>query len=1555
MLLISCQWKLIYCQLNLYNTDRIMASTSLEYDCLYYRVRNEKTIYQELSNVIDNTIPYCFRPVNQTKAIFSNINNSHGQNFTFDELRLSNITTQQLLSWSASIDLVEQYQFYLNEINHSLSKLTNELFYNCTKPWFGLRCEYSFDYIEEMTINHIVDNEFSRKLSYSESFEILTKFPCYVHLRCDRGGSLLCLDWREICDGHVDCLDGGLDEAFCFDMEINECAETEYRCHNGLCIPDVFWNDGLGDADCLDRSDEIADVSYPKSCFQDPTFRCEEHSCRANWHQFPCGDGQCVPKFDKCHNGRHNLLVQSMIFQDNLPYKCWIAMICLTMLKNEVNGISCQIWFTKNSILEFLNTCDSIFQFPTIPVHFGHVRLLYKQPHLKLNQSLYILPDFICYNERLCDCLMPTFFHENLTCIHSYELQLKVSISGYPWIDMILQINSYFSSCLITYPRDDKKSIYQNSTTLYHCQNSSKVISKHRITDENQDCCMGDDEDNQFSCFIDDKYRVQCANQSICLSSLHSIYDCPESQNQYHNYVPFHIFCDGFEEHFFEDLNGQSYTDESECNYWPCNNIYSRCDGYWACSNGEDEDNCDNTVCPLGMHPCISPTNYSLSCLSSERVGDDIDDCLGASDELYFCRQLYPLKKDYERFRCMNSDLCLPVSDICNNIPSCPFGDDEKFCENHRFICQEDSSTNHSLIEHVLCQLSEYKKRRKIYFSMHNAPVYPGSLMSFAETIIPTIKEEQYDNFKIVESLSRNYSWSWYCNRGLSIRIWYSNDRFQYGCICPPSYYGEFCQYQNERVSLTLGLIRAEKHDVYAIVIMLVDDNDEHRETDSYDQFDYAPNQNCGIKLNRYLLYSMRPKNISKKYSVHIHAFEKRTMTYRGSWHLPIPFLFLPVNRIVSLLSIPFYLPRVSVECSIICQNGECMKYLNKNESFCRCFSGWSGSQCDISINCKDCSSDSICIGKVKNRSICICPLTKFGPRCLLTSLCTINACQNNGQCIPTDLSISGRNYACVCPDQYFGPRCQYVKTKLDLSFENLDIPSYVTAFIFTVSEQSEPTCTIMLQKLTLFQRTLTFHISVPYHMVVIQSNNKYYLVVVQQIPKTDISSVISPTRECFPIKQIFNSTLMKMPQFRRIKFYHIPCQTNYDLNCFIDENYLCLCTSDHQTNCIIFNHHKDLQCSTLHHCVNGAQCLQDNPNCPTSIICVCRECFFGSQCQYFSKGLGITLDEILGYEIKHNAFIFEQPFSIKLSAIITMIMFSIGIINGCFSIMTFKNRISQEVGCGIYLLASSITSLIIAILFTLKFWFLIFSYTDFFAQKLILYSNCFFIEPLLKVLVYIDNWLNGYVAAERAFAVCKGVYFDKKKSKRLAKWIIILTIIINIILFIPQLSYLHLFYDKKEERSWCVVLYSLSLHIYNSFIIFFHFITPFFINLFSAIFIIIVTGRQRDIKRMGNLHMKQFKNKLKQHKHLLISPVILVILSLPRLVISFTLDCKKSSKHFWLYLIGYFISFMPSILVFVVFVLPSTVFKKGFIEAMFHRRQRGPLFKMNYYLNGRN
>ena len=123
----------------------------------------------------------------------------------------------QLLHWSASINLAERY-----ERNGSNS---NEIFYNCSLPWFGSMCEYRFDFDILLPFSNIVqfliDNpDVLRPINDSACYSFLTS--------CYRGPSPTCLDSREICDDKYDCLNGE-DEESCNVLEMNECSANEYR------------------------------------------------------------------------------------------------------------------------------------------------------------------------------------------------------------------------------------------------------------------------------------------------------------------------------------------------------------------------------------------------------------------------------------------------------------------------------------------------------------------------------------------------------------------------------------------------------------------------------------------------------------------------------------------------------------------------------------------------------------------------------------------------------------------------------------------------------------------------------------------------------------------------------------------------------------------------------------------------------------------------------------------------------------------------------------------------------------------------------------------------------------------------------------------------------------------------------------------------------------------------------------------------------------------------------------------------------------------------------
>jgi hypothetical protein len=120
-----------------------------------------------------------------------------------------------------------------------------------------------------------------------------------------------------------------------------------------------------------------------------------------------------------------------------------------------------------------------------------------------------------------------------------------------------------------------------------------------------------------------------------------------------------------------------------------------------------------------------------------------------------------------------------------------------------------------------------------------------------------------------------------------------------------------------------------------------------------------------------------------------------------------------------------------------------------------------------------------------------------------------------------------------------------------------------------------------------------------------------------------------------------------------------------------------------------------------------------------------------------------------------------------------------------------------------------------------------------------------------------------------------------------------------------------------------------------------FHFLVHFLINLISALVIIITAARRRSVVFTRETYTEHLRKQFQQHKHLLISPIILVILSLPRLIISFVSGRMKSARNPWLYLAGYFVSFIPHILTFVVFVLPSETYKKEFNNTCKRLRRR--------------
>ncbi|UJR18310.1 hypothetical protein I4U23_005212 [Adineta vaga] len=344
------------------------------------------------------------------------------------------------------------------------------------------------------------------------------------------------------------------------------------------------------------------------------------------------------------------------------------------------------------------------------------------------------------------------------------------------------------------------------------------------------------------------------------------------------------------------------------------------------------------------------------------------------------------------------------------------------------------------------------------------------------------------------------------------------------------------------------------------------------------------------------------------------------------------------------------------------------------------------------------------------------------------------------------------------------------------------------------------------------------------------------------------------------------------------------------------------------------------------------------------------EKCYVGSGCNTHVKSIGVTLDDILRYEIKSNMSLNDQSLTVKISAVITMIMFSAGLINSVLSFLTFQNAELRTVGCGMYLLASSITSLLTICMLTVKYWFVLLTQMNTSLSLFIYEGGCRSIEPLLKLFLSLDGWLNGCVAIERAINVLKGVNFDKDRSKRIARWIIIILPLCIIASIIHEPLYREVFEykiengkgeEKKTERFVrCMTAYSHTVQEYNTAILFIHLIGPFIANLCSALIIMFGTARRKAAAQARRSFREHMRKQWLEHKQLLISPAILLVLSMPRLVISLLSGCVDASRQPWLFLCAYFISFIPSILIFVVFVVPSKLYMKTFNKTLESWRQ---------------
>ncbi|CAF1141064.1 unnamed protein product [Adineta ricciae] len=1046
-------------QINFHLTEFEDENNDTQHDCLQAAARVEDK-YD-----IRQIISYC---IDDWPSKFNITDTGFDPKFNFSQLSKQNVTTEQLYLWSAPIDLIEEYQLYLNQLPHSdRTLLASKLFYNCTLPYFGSKCQYKLitTYVNYTSFNEVVyDYYFFNRYKPTE-------FTCYSHLECDRGPSPACLDWTEICDGKIDCFNDEVDEKDCWQLEMHQCGENEFRCSYGQCVPVAFVFDNPFTPDCLDQSDEIrVSLEYLEKfefVTNEPIFKLEDVSCRRLYNT----RSSSTPFLSSSCLYEREMLLSKAIFsiKPNLLHdECWTAMKCIIQMPDSLlptltnyfrpPRTNCTV-FCRNGFCDAMvqKHCPNVMYVPAYPIFNGHVYIGYAKTETNYRQHP-LKPTYICFDNsrfHIPNDGKTLFMSDNRTCrlyedaivnwyyTHEVRWLQRYVLLAERWLNRVVRSNYNASSIF-------------SESSAYQCANSEKRILKTQVFDGISDCYDADDEDlsklqdthfmkqlpNVFKCPGTDQYvpahKVNDGEECNCQTSDNTFCADEVSDRLYfRKKISFQTICDNWDHLLWRPTNDSQETDETNCEYWPLIHVYNRCDGFWHFPNGSDEVDCDLLLmsllnCSKNSHICISIQTKSLICLPIEKANDGIIDCIGAADEPSFCdrrNQNYRSTPFYCRANKESS--CIAGNSLCDGIFDCVDGEDENACSRDDVkyptvesgICTLNYRLHGSVFAKVLCRLFyNTEKRLETYFTFDpnsNPLKQPLSFKSDSEEILPSYRPEKFDFYQ-----QR-------CHRGFPLQIFLNKDTnlIRDICLCPPSFYGDTCQYQNQRISITLQF-RAPSNSSetpFLFVVLLIDDSDERL--------------------------------------IHL-----------------VNYTFLPVHRLAFQLDIPHSDDIIETCADQQCLHGKCIKYFNdlNRTSFCQCYGGWSGRHCHIQYKCS-CSSESLC----------------------LDYICQSQPCMNGGTCVRTDdaeLSSANR-FICICPKYFFGVRCELARTKLLISYdESLDPHLVIFIHFIEVQINNFPIRTTTFKRILLGQNSISIYWSFPFHVVLVElPNQRYYLALMQK------------------------------------------------------------------------------------------------------------------------------------------------------------------------------------------------------------------------------------------------------------------------------------------------------------------------------------------------------------------------------------------------------------------------------------------------------------------------
>ncbi|CAF3971379.1 unnamed protein product [Rotaria sp. Silwood1] len=959
----------------------------------------------------------------------------------------------------------------------------------------------------------------------------------------------------------------------------------------------------------------------------------------------------------------------------------------------------------------------------------------------------------------------------------------------------------------------------------------------------------------------------------------------------------------------------------------PCIDLYRIGDGYIDCAGAIDERNNRRYYLLSYM------LGYCFECSSAAECIPYWPQCSGQCDDNRV--QCYGYKQSINcsgklDFMCLNGE-CMR-NGWCDMHLDCSHGEDELLCIDRKRLVPIPFYQNYRLNKELSIKTTKQKLR---------LPQFPiNTNMDKTTNKSNLIIKNRL--LAIHFSSQVNPSIPYYCNRGVGVYLYNG----QIACFCPPQYYGDKCQFHNDRLifqfylNLSQSIYAQTTHSntMLKLLVIFLNEN-QPLMTESF-QIQLKDAINFPRKNLIHLLYSRSNVSLYHKrtryfnrsdilnqhpYSVRIEvyelsSFEKARLV--AVWLYPVHFDFLPSFRLVKVLHLikpdTTTNPCHSNPCN---PYQECHQILNQNATYiCLCRPNYKGHNCSILDKmCEQdfCSCKSLCKPNYRGllssneQPYCLCSLYEIGYRCdLMYDKCHSNPCRNHGTCLST---TKPQEFICLCDEYHYGYRCQLEKRAIRLyitrnpphqatAVQYFDI-NFVSLDLLLVHQRVDVHLPNFLHYL--FGEQITTKLIVVKLYSNMQSN--IYLISIR-IDGESINGTteVSEKTHCPHVQTLF-PTKAEINPFK----YHYLCIQNSSLFCFIDESYLCICAENHnRTECFGYDHSLD-QCSS---CLAGGLCLKED-HMRAKFLCLCPQCYYGSSCQFNIEGISFTLDLLISQvnlTIQIMYFIFA------------LLIFIIGCITNYAGMVTFKRPKLRKSSIGIYILLVLIINQYSLFSLIMKLFIILF-------HSLMNDISCKITSYMLSVSIRCSFWLTSLIAIERVSYLLFPFAIVLKKSS-VARIISLATLLIVGIMHIHEL----IFYMKltdQNERTLCVIDFPIRIRTYDRITVLFHYLIPFCIQILSITILLILAARNRS--RIGNSRdtfIEYLKRQFRRQKELYIPPSVIVLSGLPQVIFSFSFACRELvtwQQH--VLLIAYFLSFAPQLLGFIIYVLPSTNYMKEF------------------------